>query len=58
MTDPCSICFEETDDNNPLINLHDFSTSHPMDREMARQRGLNERKHFACESCFNEMNRR
>ncbi len=58
MTDPCSICFEETDDNNPLINLHDFSTSHPMDREMAMQRGLNERKHFACESCFNEMNKR
>ena len=58
MTDACSICFEETDANNPLVNLHDFSTSHPKDREMAMHRGLNERKHFACETCFNEMNRR
>ena len=56
MTDACSICFEETDANNPLVNLHDFSTSHPKDREMAIHRGLNERKHFACENkllmCF------
>tara|TARA_B100001540_G_scaffold45099_1_gene40131 strand:- start:1239 stop:2015 length:777 start_codon:yes stop_codon:yes gene_type:complete len=58
MIDACSICFEETDDNNPLVNLHDFSTSHPEDRKMAMHRGLNDRKHFACETCFNEMNRR